>query len=69
MLDNLKSGDIDSFLKIGMEYADSVIKTNEDFSENISALFNDFTAKNISTVTADDTLLDSYYNLYNELSR
>ncbi|MFD2513931.1 glycogen/starch synthase [Pontibacter locisalis] len=70
MLENLKSADLDSFLKIGMEYADSVIKTNENFSENIDALFNEFMqTKSISTVSADDTLLDSYYNLYNELSR
>ncbi len=70
MLEHLKSSDLDSFIKIGMEYADSVIKTNENFSENISALFNEFMETNsISTVSADDTLLDSYYNLYNELSR
>ncbi len=70
MQEHLKSSDLDSFIKIGMEYADSVIKTNENFSENINAMFNDFMqTKSISTVSADDTLLDSYYNLYNELSR
>ncbi|WP_439880906.1 glycogen/starch synthase [Pontibacter sp. MBLB2868] len=70
MLENLKSADLDSFIKIGMEYADSVIKTNENFSENIDALFNEYMQTNsINTVSADDTLLDSYYNLYNELSR
>ncbi|WP_114777612.1 glycogen/starch synthase [Botryobacter ruber] len=70
MLTHLESGDIDSFIKIGMHYADSVIKTNEDFSENINALFTDFTQTNcINTISADDNLLDSYYNLYNELSR
>ncbi|QCR24053.1 glycogen/starch synthase [Pontibacter sp. SGAir0037] len=70
MLTNLQSADIDSFIKVGMEYADSVIKTNEDFSENINALFSDFMlTKSINTVSADDNLLDSYYNLYNELSR
>lgn len=70
MIANLQSSDLDSFIKIGMEYADSVIKTNEDFGDNINALFNDYMqTKSISTVSADDTLLDSYYNLYNELSR
>lgn len=70
MIASLQSSDLDSFIKIGMEYADSVIKTNEDFSDNINALFNDYMqTKSISTVSADDTLLDSYYNLYNELSR
>ncbi|MDX5422565.1 MAG: glycogen/starch synthase [Hymenobacteraceae bacterium] len=70
MLTHLQSADIDSFIKVGMEYADSVIRTNEDFSDNINAVFSEFMkTKNISTVCADDTLLDNYYNLYNELSR
>ncbi|ARS37103.1 glycogen/starch synthase [Pontibacter actiniarum] len=70
MLTQLQSADIDGFIKCGMEYADSVIKTNEDFSENINALFNDFMKKKtINTVSADDTLLDNYYNLYNELGK
>ncbi|MCC9165311.1 glycogen/starch synthase [Pontibacter harenae] len=70
MLTNLQSSDVDSFIKIGMEYADSVIKTNESFCENIDALFTDFVKTNsINTISADDDLLDSYYNLYNELSR
>ncbi len=71
MLTNLQSSDLDSFIKIGMEYADSVIKTNEDFSDDINALFNEFllTKKNINTISADENLLDSYFNLYNELSR
>ncbi|AKD02866.1 glycogen/starch synthase [Pontibacter korlensis] len=70
MLTHLQSADTDGFIKCGMEYADAVIKTNEDFSENISALFSDFMKKKtISTVTPDDTLLDNYYNLYNELSK
>ena len=70
MLTHLESADLDSFIKIGMEYADSVIKTNENFTDDISALFNEFVkTKSISTISADDNLLDSYYNLYNELSR
>ena len=70
MLTHLESADTNGFIKCGMEYADAVIKTNEDFSDNINALFNDFMKKkSISTVSADDTLLDNYYNLYNELSK
>jgi starch synthase len=71
MLTHLQSSDLDSFIKIGMEYADSVIKTNENFGENINALFNEFvgTNKSINTISADDNLCDSYFNLYNELSR
>jgi starch synthase len=71
MLASLQEADLDSFIKVGMEYADSVIKTNENFGENINALFNEFveTNKCINTISADDNLCDSYYNLYNELSR
>ncbi|GAB3825538.1 glycogen/starch synthase [Pontibacter rugosus] len=70
MLKELESADCDGFIKCGMAYADAVIKTNEDFSENINALFNDFMKKKtISTVSDDSTLLDNYYNLYNELGK
>lgn len=69
MLGNLKSADFGAFIKIGMEYADSALKSNEDFSDNINALFNEFTAtKQLNTVCPDENLLDTYYNLYNELA-
>ena len=70
MLTFLESADTDAFVRCGMEYADAINKTNEDFSDNLNALFADFVKKkNIDTVCADDTLLDDCYNLYNELSK
>lgn len=69
MLACLKSADFGAFIRIGMEYADTVIKSNEDFSENVNALFNEFQrTKCINTIVTDENFLDSYYNLYNELA-
>ncbi|MDX5346099.1 MAG: glycogen/starch synthase [Hymenobacteraceae bacterium] len=70
MLASLQSGDVSGFIKIGMEYADTVIKTNEDFSDNLNAMFAEYTGtKSINTLdNSDENILDSYYNLYNELA-
>ena len=70
MLTELQSSDCDGFVKCGMKYADSVIKTNEDFGDSMNATFNEYMkTKDISTVSADETLLDSYYELYNKLGQ
>ncbi len=67
MLDNLKSADIEGFIKIGIEYADAVIKAEDEFSESLNCLFSECTSmKKIDTIEKDN-LVDSYYNLYNEL--
>src|SRR5690606_36548853 len=42
MLDNLKSADIEGFIKIGIEYADAVIKAEEEFSESLNSLFSEY---------------------------
>ena len=70
MLTFLESADTNAFIRCGMEYADAVNKTNEDFSDNLNAMFEDFMEKKtIGTIYADESLLDNYYNLYNELSK
>ena len=67
MLDNLKSADIEGFIKIGIEYADAVIKAEEEFSESLNSLFSEYTSvKKIDTIEKEN-LVDSYYNLYNDL--
>ncbi|CAN5906707.1 glycogen/starch synthase [soil metagenome] len=69
MLTHLRSADFGGFIKVGMEYADTVIKSNEDFSDNINALFSEFQiTKHIKSIVTDENFLDSYYNLYNELA-
>lgn len=69
MLTGLKSADYEGFVKVGMEYADMVVKSqDENFSDNINALFNDFTKTRQVSSDTDENILDSYYNLYNELA-
>ncbi len=68
MLANL-SADYEGFIKVGMEYSDAVIKAGEDFSESLAQQFAAFdNEKRIDTIEKDENLLDSYYNLYNELA-
>jgi len=68
MLNNLKSADFEGFIKIGLEYSDVVIKAEEEFSNGLNKLFNEFSNnKKVDTIGKDDDFLDSYYNLYNEL--
>jgi starch synthase len=68
MLDNLKSADFEGFIKLGMEYADAVIKAKEDTSEVLDKLLSDVSKdKKVDTIEKDENFLDSYYNLYNDL--
>ncbi len=70
MLIGLGSGDFEGFIKIGIEYADAVIKNGEDFSEKINKLFKSIPReKKIDIADKGEKLADSYYNLYNELAR
>ena len=69
MLTHLKSADFEGFVKMGMEYADIVVKSHEDnFSENINALFTAETKTRQISNDSEENFLDSYYNLYNELA-
>ncbi|UXX80750.1 glycogen/starch synthase [Reichenbachiella carrageenanivorans] len=68
MLEHLSTKDFAGFVKLGIEYADAVIKskneTNKIIDELISSAPN---GKKVDTIQKDDNFLDSYYNLYNEL--
>jgi len=73
MLENLKSADFAGFIKTGAEYADAVIKAEEEeeeeeVSESLNQLLEEIEKqKTVNTIEKDDNFLDSYYNLYNEL--
>jgi starch synthase len=68
MLTSMQSADFDGFVKVGIEYADAVIKAEESYSESLNKLFTEFEQdKKIDSIEADENLSDSYYNLYNEL--
>lgn len=68
MLDHLRTGDIEGFMKLGIEYADAVIKSKDETSKVIDDLISQASkGKKVETIQKDDNFLDSYYNLYNEL--
>ena len=64
MLNNLRSADYDGFIKIGVEYADAVIKSEEDIAD-LENLLED--GMKVDTIENDESFSDSYYNLYNQL--
>jgi len=63
MLSTLESGDYYGFVKIGMEFSDSVIKAEED--KSLNGLFDEM---KVETIEKDENFTDSYYDLYNELA-
>ena len=70
MLSNLNTGDYEGFIKMGLEYADAVIKTESDYTESINKLFVEIEKqKKVELLAATDETLDEekYYNFYNQL--
>lgn len=66
MLANLQSADYQGFIKLGMEFSDSVIMAEEDNS--LSELFEEINdKKKLETIEQNDNFSESYFNLYNEL--
>ena len=63
MLTNLESADYYGFVKLGVEFADAVIKAEDD--KSLNGLLD---AEKVETIEKDDNFTDSYYNLYNELA-
>lgn len=69
MLTSLQSADFSGFVKMGMDYADTVVRSDEDFSDNLNGLFSEYASrKRLSQVATDENLLSSYQALYNELA-
>jgi len=68
MLSTLRSLDYDGFIKLGMEYSDAVIKTNEGISESLQVLIDELNKDmKVDTIKKSDNFTDSYLELYNEL--
>jgi starch synthase len=67
MLNNLRSLDYEGFIRIGVEYADIVVKSDEDFSETINTILNELPDKKVELTEEDANYTETYYNLYNEL--
>ena len=68
MLSNLESGDFEGFIKIGIEYSDAVIQTDEGLNKDVVKLFKTIpNNKKVDITDKKDDYLETYYNLYNEL--
>jgi starch synthase len=65
MLGNLKTADYEGFIKMGMEFSDSVIVAGEN--KKLDGLFKKMKEKKVETIGKDEDYTESYYNLYNEL--
>lgn len=69
MMSALKSADFSGFIKLGMQYADTVVRSDEDFSDNLNGMFSEYAKhKHLSQVATDENLHSSYLALYNELA-
>ena len=62
MLTGLQSADYEGFIKLGMEFADAVIK-----SEDAEIKWLEDPKAKVDTIEQGDDFTESYYNLYNEL--
>ena len=67
MLKSIETADFNGFIKIGMEYADKVIKGEEKMSKNITELFNEFPEKTIDYIKSE-TSSTKFQELYAELA-
>lgn len=68
MLTSLQTNDLEGFIKTGMEYADVVIKVEDEYSETLNKLFAECKdKKKFDMICGNDNLVESHYNLYNEL--
>ncbi|AKP50678.1 glycogen/starch synthase [Cyclobacterium amurskyense] len=69
LLAPLKSKDYEGFVKLGMEYADVVVK-GEDISESLAAIIQQSSKEKQFEIKSDeqDELFESYYNIYTDLA-
>jgi len=69
LLAPLKSKDYEGFLKLGMEYADVVVK-GEDISESLTTMIEESSKDKQFEINIEekDELFESYYNIYTDLA-
>lgn len=72
MLGNLKTKDYEGFIKIGMEYADAVVRTEESYSDEVGKLFKEIEdqKKTVNTfpLEMEEGIENKYFEFYNELA-
>ena len=64
MLTQIDSADYEGFLKIGIEYSDSVTTATENLLEKYNHIFNAFPDKKIQYIATDENFENNTYNLY-----
>jgi starch synthase len=67
MLKNIKTNDFLGFIKLGMQYSDKILKAEENLSENINELFNEFPEKTIGFIEST-TSFQQFFDFYTELA-
>ena len=67
MLPHLSSMDYDGLIKTGVQYADVVIKEDNNI-DDIETLLDNVGDKRVEVIADDENFLDSHFNLYNELA-
>lgn len=67
MLSQLKTADYEGFIKIGIEYADAVIKADDQYNESLQKLLKQVEKNTKLNSFEEETMADSYFNFYNEL--
>lgn len=65
-LEHLKLNSYEGFVKIGMQFADIILKGEENYSDSHLAMFTEHADKNIEVAPSENNG-DYYFNLYNEL--
>lgn len=74
MLAPLATADYEGFVRLGMKYADAVIKADEEYNPGLTKVFEQFLAEDADkkilehqSMESGKDAADHYYNLYNEL--
>ncbi|MFT4031824.1 MAG: glycogen/starch synthase [Siphonobacter sp.] len=67
MLLSLSTLDYNGFIKIGVQYADLVVKAEEEYSERVTQILNELPDKNVVLTEEPEQVTDTLYTLYNEL--
>jgi starch synthase len=67
MLTAIDSADYEGFLKIGIEYSDSVLTATENLLEKYNPIFNAFPDKTIQHIATDEHFEDNIYKHYHAL--
>ncbi|UBM58315.1 glycogen/starch synthase [Marinilongibacter aquaticus] len=66
-LANLRSRDFSGLIKVGCEFADVIVKANDELREDIESIMEESSDKKIEALVEDENITDTFFNLYNEL--